>query len=165
MNNKGFTLIELMATLVVLGIIVAITFVILNVDFQKTKEKTEEIFVDTIKDALDIYLDSNAKSLNFDTECSTKLNKSHGDVSVYKAITDFSAVINSDYHPITQNDLVNPADEDTNCTDAEDIEISIYRDGDYVYYYKVLKSEFGCLLNASGEYSSLISNLPEGFDC
>lgn len=165
MNNKGFTLTELLATIVVLAIVVGITVGIVNVNFGKTKKNTEEVFVDTIKDAMDMYLDSNAKELNFTTVCTNELNKTHGTVKVYKAVTNFSNVINSDYHPITQSDLVNPGNDGVACSNADGIEINIYRDDDYVYYYKISKSEFGCLLNTSGEYSSLISNLPEGFDC
>lgn len=165
MNNRGFTLTELLAVIVVLAIIAGITLGIVNVNFGKTKESTEEVFVGTIKDAMNIYLDSNAKSLNFTTLCSNKLNKTHGSVKVYKVVTDFSNVINSEYHPITQSDLVNPAKREVSCNDASLIEINIYRDDDYVYYYKINKSEFGCLLNTSGDYSSVISDLPEGFDC
>lgn len=165
MNNKGFTLTELLATIVVLAIVVGITLGIVNVNFGKTKKSTEEVFVGTIEDAMNMYLDSNAKELNFTMMCTNKLNKTHGAVNVYKVVTNFSNVINSDYHPLTQSDLVNPGNDDTACSNASNIEINIYRDDDYVYYYKINKSEFGCLLNTSGEYSSVISDLPEGFDC
>lgn len=165
MNNKGFTLVELLATIVILSIVAGITFGIINVNLGKTKTSTEEVFVETIKDALDMYLASNAKKLNFTLKCSNQLNKKHGNVNVYKVVTNFVAVINSDYHPITQADLVNPANKDNTCNNASNISINIYRDDDYVYYYSVDKSEFGCLVNTSGEYSSVISNLPEGFSC
>ena len=166
MNNKGFTIVELLATLVVLAIVVGITFAIVNTDFGKTKAKTEELFVDTIRDAMDMYLSSNAKDLTFvDSGSECTMSKNHGIVKVYKAVTNFSSVINSDYHPITQDDLVNPADEDKDCANASDIEISIYRDEDYVYYYKIDKSEFKCLKNIGEGYDSFISNLPEGYDC
>ena len=113
------------------------------------------------------------------------LNKTHGNVKIYEGIykdkntgdtrdTNFLDVINSEYHPITQKDLVNPADKDLKCKDADEIEITIYRDSDYVYYYSVNKSEFGCLKN-NGEielkdgskvkYPTVITNLPEGIVC
>lgn len=165
MNNKGFTLVELLATLVVLSLVAGIVVGIVNADFGKTKESSEEVFVDTIRDAMDMYLSSNARELNFSSRCSNKLNKTHGTVNVYRVNTNFGAVINSDYKPMTQSDLVNPANRDVNCNNANSIDINIYRDDDYVYYYSVNKSEFGCLLNTSGEYSSVISNLPQGFVC
>ena len=166
MNNKGFTLVELLAVLVLLGIIVGITLSIIGVNFDETKKKTEEVFVDTIKDALNMYLTSRqAKGLNFSTVCVNKLHKTHGDVRMYKVNTTFQAVIDSEYRPITQKDLINPADEDLICDNASNIEITIYRDDDYVYYYSVNKNEFGCLKNIGGEYDDVISNLPEGFSC
>ena len=79
--------------------------------------------------------------------------------------TNFQAVIDSEYRPIDQKDLINPADKNVACSNALNIEITIYRDDDYVYYYKVDKNEFGCLKNIGGEYSEIISNLPEGFSC
>ena len=166
MNNKGFTLVELLAVLVLLGIIVGITLSIIGVNFDETKKKTEEVFVDTIKDALNMYLNSKeAKGLNFTTVCVNKLHKTHGDVKMYKVDTTFKVVIDSEYRPITQNDLINPANKGSSCADASNIEITIYRDDDYVYYYSVNKNEFVCLKNIGGEYEDVISNLPEGFSC
>ena len=66
MNRKGFTLVELLATLVILGIIVGIVIISVSGSLGGAKEKTEEVFVDTIKDAMDVYLDSDAKELDFD---------------------------------------------------------------------------------------------------
>lgn len=170
MNNKGFTLVELLATIVVLAIIAGISFVSLNVFFGKAKENTEEVFVDTIKDAMDIYLDSDGKSLDFNSKCSNQLSKKHGLVDVYKAsdIT-FNDVINSKYKPITKEELVNPANEDIVCN--VNALVSIYRDDDGIYYYKINKSDFDCLKNIGivtedGDvYSDTITNLPEGYEC
>ena len=177
MNNKGFTLVELLAVLVLLSIVVGITLSVFGVNLGNTKKKTEEVFVDTIKDSLGMYLTSRqAKGLNYSTQCSNVLKKTHGDVKVYKVNTNFKSVIESEYKPITQKDLVNPADEGLKCADATDIEITIYRDSDYVYYYSVEKNEFGCLKNIGTlkeklkngtevYYSTVITNLPEGFSC
>lgn len=161
MNRNGFTLIELIATLVVLGIVLGITIVSLNNIFGSAKEKTEEVFVETIKDAMDMYLTSSeAKSLNFNTVCTNKLQKSYGYVEIRKVNTTFKSVIDSEYKPITQKDLVNPANEEVSCNPASDIAITIYKDDDFVYYYSVDKDSFGCLTD-----DGVISNLPEGFDC
>lgn len=166
MNRKGFTLVELLASLVILGIVLSIVFFSVNASFDNAKEKSEEAFVATIKDAMEIYLASDAKKLSFTSKCSNTLNKTHNSgVKVYKVNTTFDNVINSTYKPITQNDLVNPGNKDKKCALANKIDIRIYRDEDYVYYYKIKKSEFKCLKNTDGEYSSIITNLPEGFDC
>lgn len=182
MNNKGFTLIELLAVIIVLSIIGGLTFSIVGGNFAKAKESTEEVFVDTIRDALDVYLtSSDAKGLDFEVvkdasgnEC--LLKKTHGDVKIYKVTTSFQAVIDSEYHPIGQDDLVNPSNEEVSCANASNISVDVYRDDDYVYYYSVNKMAFVCLKNIGTlketledgtkvYYSTKISNLPEGFRC
>lgn len=173
MNRKGFTLVELLATLVILAIVAGLSVYSIGNIFSDTKEKSEDVFVGTIKDALDMYISSDAKELEFSTVCSNKLNKTFGSRAVYKKVITFSDVINSQYKPIATSDLVNPANKDVLCNNASDIDVTIYRDEDYVYYYSVAKSEFGCLLNipaatsiATGEEDlSIITNLPEGFVC
>ena len=60
MNKKGFTLVELLATLVIIGIVVGFTIVGINYNINNTKKKTEDIFIGTIKDAIKVYLDSDA---------------------------------------------------------------------------------------------------------
>lgn len=161
MNRRGFTLVELLGTLLILGLIVSLVVVGININFNNAKDKTEEVFISTIEDALDVYLDSDAKKLKYDNEICT-INKTHGVVKLYKAnnITLYD-VINSSYKPLIENDLVNPSNEDTKCNPSSDIEISIYRDSDYIYYYKVNKSEFGCL-KSTGNISNLPSNVSSG---
>ena len=67
MNKKGFTLVELIASLVILGVILSITIVGASNIFSSAKNKTEDVFVDTIRDAMDMYLTSyNVKELDFD---------------------------------------------------------------------------------------------------
>ena len=198
MNRKGFTLVELLATLVILGIVAGITIVSVSGIFKSTKDKSEDVFVDTIKDTMDMYLSSDAKKLSFDSEniCSNTISKTHGVVSVYKGQfqykdgeeikyrdINFGDVINSEFKPITEKDLVNPANEEVDCGSVSDITVNIYRDDDFVYYYSIDKDEFAenggisCLLNDENRekgkdkdgnpiyYSSVITNLPEGFEC
>ena len=156
MRNKknGFTLVELLATLVILGIVISITLVAVNSSYQKTRNNTEKVFVKTLEDALAIYIDSSdAKSLEFD--------KDHPICSgIYKTTSDltFEDVINSEYSPLTEADLVNPANKDKdNYQCHSDAHLDIYRDSNYVYYYKISKRALGCL-NETGN----ITNLPEG---
>lgn len=160
MNKRGFTLIELLVTLIILSIVVSITVVSINVNYKKAKDKTEDIFINTIKDAINIYLESDGRKLNFSTSSICTLNKTHGSVKVYKATNNltFNNVINSDYSPILKSELHNPANKDTDKYECNSNGVlNIYRDDDYVYYYKISKSSFGCL-NTSGD----ITNLPSG---
>ena len=156
MNNKGFTLVELLATVVLLAIIVGIVLVSTNGGFKKSKEDTEKVFIDTIKDAMDMYLDSDAKNLGYKgTNCT--INKTHKiGVKLYQAndIT-FNDVINSTYHPLTESDLVNPAN-DKKCKSTATI--SIYRDEDFVYYYKIDKTNLDCLTISSDNEENFATN-------
>ena len=42
MNKKGFTLVELLSTIVILGIVVGLSIVAININIKKTKEKSED---------------------------------------------------------------------------------------------------------------------------
>ena len=154
MNKKGFTLVELLATLVVLGIVMGIVLITTTGGFGKAKDKTEDVFIKTIEDALNIYLDSDAKRLNFTNLCTNGINKSHKvGVKVFKTT----------YSPITVNEMHNPANKEKDnyqCTNLDNVIINIYRDEDFVYYYAVDKSQFNCL-NGEG----VITNLPSGYGC
>ena len=70
MNRRGFTLIELLATLAVLGIITGIVLVSSTSLFKDKKSDTEDVFVDTLKDAIKIYIDElGGVELNGDPVC------------------------------------------------------------------------------------------------
>ena len=154
MNRRGFTLVELLATLVILGIVTSIVLIGINGGFNNAKDKTEDVFVKTVKDAMDIYLDSDAKKLYFSKVEVCTLNKTHGKSKVYKSSDNITLnnIINSEFHPITQDDLVNPVNS-SKC-DKNTI-VNIYRDEDYVYYYEI-DGDMGCLVNTKS-----ISILPE----
>lgn len=159
MNRKGFTLVELLATIIILSIVVGITVVGISINMEKTKKKTEEVFIESIRDAMSVYLSSPDKNLSFSgPRCGTIKKTTTGEVDVYKTTITFNDVI-SGYHQLEQSDLINPKDNST-CQQASNIEVNIYRDSDYVYYYKINKADFGCNLDIS---ESTIDNLPSGF--
>ena len=164
MNKKGFTLIELLATIMVLGIIAGIVLITTTGGVGRARDKTEAVFIKTISDALDIYLDSDARNLSFTTQCTNSLDKAHKvGVKVYKTTVTFDQVMNSTYSPISVLDMHNPANKGNDnyqCTNLDKVSVSIYRDEDYVYYYAVDKNKFNCL-NTSGT----ITNLPNGYGC
>ncbi len=162
MNRKGFTMIELIATLLILGIVIGITIVSTGNIFDGTKKKTEDVFVGTIKDALDMYLNSKeVKKMNFSTRCSNTLDKSYGRKNVYKRAVKFSDVLSSEYKPMDLDEFKNPAN-DTLCD--VNANVTIYRDEDYVYYYSFEKEDLDCLTNISDE-NNLVTNLPGDFTC
>ena len=88
------------------------------------------------------------------------LNKTHGVSKVYKSNANikFINVINSSFSPLLVEDLINPKNE-MRCN-PNNVTVKIYRDDDYVYYYKVNRTGsggFDCL-TLDGE----ITNLPSG---
>lgn len=159
MNRRGFTLVELLATLVILSIVVGITIVFMNNSFKEAKDKTENLFVKTLSDGISVYLDDSElkKSEFVDTGCYVNKTRGGRRVKLYGVNKTMEDVINSTYKPLSQSDLVNPSNEDVSCGLAKDIGLTIYRDEDFVYYYKIDRKMIGCLNNQEG----YISNLPE----
>lgn len=180
MNKRGFTLIELLATLVVLGIITGIVLVSSTSLFKDKKSDTEDVFVDTLKDAIKIYIDElGGVDLNGSPVCTIEKSIHPNGVGIYevknevKTIT-FRDITNSKYKPLTKGDMINPANKVKCNIDAE---IHIYADSDFAYYYKFTGSDLGCLSKNTGVISNLpgeclskdknkdvISNLPEECD-
>lgn len=177
MNKRGFTLIELLATLVVLGIITGIVLVSSTSLFKDKKSDTEDVFVDTLKDAIKIYIDElGGVELNGSPVCTIEKSIHPNGVGIYevknevKTIT-FRDITNSKYKPLTKGDMINPANKVKCNIDAE---IHIYADSDFAYYYKFTGSDLTCLSKNTGVISNLpceclskdknkdvISNLPE----
>ena len=160
MNKRGFTLIELLATLAVLGIITGIVLVSSTSLFKDKKSDTEDVFVDTLKDAIKIYIDElGGVELNGDPVCTIEKSIHPNGVDIYevkdKEIT-FEDITNSKYKPLTEKDMINPANKGKECN--IDAEIHIYADSDFAYYYKFTGSELECLSKNTG----VISNLPKG---
>ena len=56
MNRKGFTLIELLAVIVVLGLVLLISVPIISDAYTKSKIKSEEVFVDSVTQAIDSFV-------------------------------------------------------------------------------------------------------------
>jgi len=158
MNQKGFTLVELLTTIVILSIVVGITIIGVNGGFSTAKDKTEEIFIKTLEDALNIYIDSDAKKLSFTTSSSIcTLQKRFGKSKVYGITSSITLndIINSEYIPLVKEEVVNPANEEVACN--LNAPVSIYHDDDYVYYYRINKEDLECL-----KTTGYITNLPSG---
>lgn len=158
MNRRGFTLIELLATLAVLGIITGIVLVSSTSLFKDKKSDTEDVFVDTLKDAIKIYIDDlGGVDLNGSpVVCTIKKSIHPNGVDIYKVKTiTFRNITNSKYKPLTEEDMINPANKGVKCN--IDAKIHIYADSDFAYYYKFTGSDLTCLSKNTG----VISNLPE----
>ena len=162
MNKKGFTMIELLAVIILLACVLTIGYFSINGINKKAKDKSEEVFINTIKDAIDIYMDSDimdedAKNLSYDENCCTFHKRiNNEDTILYKRsyALSMNTIIDSSYHPITAEDMVNPANG-KKCN-LEAAVLTVYRDSDYVYYYKLDPTKLDCLND-----TSIITNLPK----
>ena len=157
-GEKGFTLIELLAVIIILGIVVGIVILLTSGSSKKAKEKSEEVFVGTLKDAINVYLDSESSKLasadSWKYACSVSLSGQRHEFSILNEKKSFDDIIHSDYAPISADDLVNPADPSSeNTCDISKDNISIYKDANGTKYFFFT---LNCL-----NYSCYASNLPK----
>lgn len=154
MNRKGFTMIELLAVIVVLGIVLVITFPNMTDVFKSSKLKSEEAFVERISQSIDSYVTLNSSNITFEKQDGTA-NKNYGgsdhSVNVYKGTITMNTIISSNI--ITGKDYKNPGNENVECN--VNAEIEVYRDSDYVYCHKIKKDSLGCLTD---EYKNTIDS-------
>ena len=162
MNKKGFTVVELIATLVVLGVVVGITVVSIGGIFGSAKKKSEKAFVETIKDAMEMYLNSTQPQsynyVSYDNKC---LDKTTGEVKLEVSVesVDFNMVLITT-KALAYDEFVNPANKDKDnysCDIAA--KVNIYRDKDYVYYYSINKADLKCLNDDDGAITNLPDNI------
>lgn len=153
MNRKGFTMIELLAVIVVLGIVLVITFPNMTDVFKSSKLKSEEAFVERISQSIDSYVTLNSSSIGFFEDGTAIKNYGGSDhsVNVYKKTITMNTIIGSNI--ITGKDYKNPGNENVECN--VNAEIEVYRDSDYVYCHKIKKDSLGCLTD---EYKNTIDS-------
>lgn len=153
MNRKGFTMIELLAVIVVLGIVLAITFPNLTNAFKSGKIKSEEAFTDRLSQSIDSYVTLNSGSIRFtsDGQAIKTYGGNNYDVDIYKGTITMNTIISSNI--ITEKDYKNSGNENVECN--VNAEIEVYRDSDYVYCHKIKKDSLGCLTD---EYKNTINS-------
>lgn len=165
MNNKGFTLMELLATIVVLGLVTTFTIVTMVNLFDEGKDKAEEAFAKQIEGYIEDYIALYSKNISFISEQQTAF-KCHPDesdpdrdtcesVAVQKSEdNDFQNIIDI----IVGKDLKNPKTEQV-CSGTGS-NLTIYKDEDFVYCFRLkdldcLSNEintcYGIYKNSSGE--------------
>lgn len=155
LNNKGFTLVEMLAVIVILAIISGIATVGVISTINTSKNKSEKIFVDKLSNLIDDYLDlglvNKKYKLVFENNSSYTFEKCSGygeydennecyEVSVSEGKkTDGTKVNLKDLVTsgvIKKEDLVNPKNKE-NCLAGNIPEIKVYRDNEFVYYYYI----------------------------
>ena len=145
MNNKGYTLIEMLAVVVILAIIGGIATVgVINV-INTSKLKSEKIFIDKLSNLIDDYLDlykptkSTTNIYTFNKCANSNCSKTKSVTAIQVKKSDGTNIYLGDLVDkgmIDSSKLVNPKNKEL-CLNGTDPEIKVYRDEEYVYYYYV----------------------------
>lgn len=144
LNKKGFTLIELIAVIV----IIALLFMFVVPNFSKyleaSRQKSEEIFYGEIEDTINNYVSLYKSELKLDTSVVKKMSKVDSllgtsyDVKVYRyEDTYFNKLIDSGI--LNEGEFVNPNGNIK--YDKDSSTFTVYRDSDYVYCFSYTLKE------------------------
>lgn len=159
LNNKGFTLVEVIAVVAILGIIVAIVIPSVFGYFDTSKNSSEEIFMGEMKKIIESYVALEGRNISFDTtngKIVEKCDPLAGDdacvnVEVYKNTSrvTLNDLVNEGL--VKENDIINPKNE-KKC--SLDTEIIVYRDDDYVYCFE---TKFDCVEDPEGNNRNVVN--------
>lgn len=160
MNRKGFTLIELIAVIVLLGMLLVLTSPYVITAYENSKLKSEELFTNNLSKIIDDYIKLNSDELEFTSTFNAK--KRHQSVNNAGEEQTIEYTVKVNRGTITVQDLIdstlllehkyrNAGNKEATCSNAE---IEIYKDSDFVYCHKIEKESLGCL---SEKYKDTIS--------
>lgn len=144
MNRKGFTFIELLGVIIILGVVMVITIPLIITSFQKSKEKTEEIFLERLSTSIESYIPLNTDKIKFTSTIQAIKPGEENIVTVQKGEITVEDIIKDNI--IIEKDFINPKN---NLLCDKTAKIEVYKDSDYVYCHKMKK--FSCL---SDKYST-----------
>ncbi len=180
MNNKGFTLVELLATIVIIGLVMGIATNNVLKHIKTTKTQSEKIFIEKTTKLIDEYLSTNGSNLtvkgpnisfekeyygyskNKDKEGSTKEIVTANELNGF----NISELINKNLVDI--NDFINPSnkkrclEKNNTGTYIKNPQIRVWKDSDYVYYYYIdlSKTNTSCdISEANGIISTITPSL------
>ena len=143
MNRKGFTLVEMLATIVILSVVMGIaSYGVLHV-IDSSKQKTEEVFINKLNDAFESYISLNSSDF-----------KNGGTFTLSDLVKDGL---------IDKDSFINPTNK-RDCY-AATATVSVYQTDDYVNYYDFDLKELNCDIDYTSNYlgdsaSNPISNMP-----
>lgn len=169
MNRKGFTLIEVLAVIIVLSIILVVAAPGISNVYKNSKLKSEQVFINRLSTIIDSYVKLNTDTIGFTREAD-QAKKEGQNITIYKGkrkendiereiivndIINDDLLSIEDYVNAGNKDYINPETNTKGCKTSAQIEV--YRDSDFVYCHKVKKDSLGCLTkeykdSITGEY-------------
>lgn len=173
MNNKGFTLVELLATIVIIGLIMGIATTSVISTINNSKKKSEKVFVDKLATAIESYISVNGsksskiagtevtfqkcRKVNDDDTC---VEENATTVEAYELESfNLKDITTGDTATISEDKIVNPATKEK-CLNGIPPTVRLFKDADYVYYYYVDLSGSNTSCHISNE-NSIITNIPK----
>ena len=186
MNNKGFTLVEMLAVVVILGIILGIATTSVLSAIETSKEESEKVFVDKIETAVESYINlkgmgmvrkSGGSIYSFDKCKKFKDDKADSEECAEDATIGSSAfeLEGFDLEEITKDSvdeygnvvgtkfvdeeaMVNPRNKEKCLKNSGNPVVRVFKDEDMVYYYYVDLSSLDCDIAPENQ---IITNIPE----
>lgn len=148
MNRKGFTIVELMAVIVVLSLIMIISIPMISNAGKNTKLKTLDSKVSNIEKAAILYAQQTSNRSKFNTNCSNSGEMCDG-ISNCKCFDDIVTVgVIASFGFIEYDEgsrIVNPTNDKNTSADLNNCEITIYKKYGKIYaYYNDRDTEGGC---------------------
>ena len=143
MNRKGFTLIEVLAVIIILSIILVVAAPSLINVYEDSKLKSEEIFINRLSKNIDSYIKLNSNNIVFNSD-GTASKEEEGTiytVNISRGSIKLQDIIDEEI--ISEDKYINAGNKGIPCSTSAEIEV--YRDSDYVYCHKVKKDSLGCL--------------------
>ncbi len=171
MNNKGYTLVELLATVVILGIVMSIAAYGVIGAINKSKARSEKIFVDSLEKEINTYISKNRFKFNTGSNIGSfnKCHRSYEDsgncyndeeykVDIYEIEDDFSLDLLANEEYIKGGKIINPKNK-LDCLSGNTFpQILLFKDDESVYYYYVDLDDLSCDIS---DDNRIISNIPK----
>ena len=176
MNNKGFTLVEMLSVVVILGIVMGIATNGVLSYIETSKKKSEKIFVDKIENAVKSYISLNGSGISNKTGKSpiafTKCKRVISDGSSCNnndkvnstayALNGFELSMITDRangaNLVRKDSMVNPKNKEKCFVGTDDPGVRLFKDSEKVYYYYVDLSELSCDIS---DENKIITNIPK----
>ncbi len=175
MNNKGFTLVELLATIVILSLITSITVVTITSVYSNSKDKAEEVFKQELTNIIEDYITMNNSKFKLKRTDSCNKNSSGniiGDLNnniCFKS-KETNEYIGSVYYYVTYKDNIKINGINKTSTDNirlyDLIDSGIITEKDLINPKNKIKcSNINITIERNDDYKYCFKTSPANLDC